>query len=450
MNKNDKPSYLELQQQIAELRQDAFERKQTEARIRHLNTVLASNRDVNRLITKEKNRNRLIQGICDSLIKHRGYHSVWIVLIDADHKVFASAETGLEGDFNEIITKINQGELFYCCKNVLHQKNLMMITDPAESCMDCPLSYLYENKGALAARLEHGDKIYGLLTVSVPAAFSKDTEEQALFRSVADDIGFALHHIEMEEERQAADRELQKAHADLEHRVKERTRTLEKLSSKLINAQEEERKRIAGDLHDGIGQTLSAVKFMVETVLEQLRGKVPETELGALETLIPMLQKATEEVRTIVMNLRPSILDDLGILATIGWFCRNFESIYSGIRIKKQIRIRENEVPDDLKTVIFRVMQEAMNNVAKHSNADHVTIRLSKKDDSIELLIRDNGRGFDVPLARSPDFSENGAGLANMKERTELSDGVFQTASASGNGATIRSAWPYKCDLPPV
>ena len=448
MNKISKPSYKELEQQIAELRQDAIECKQTEAHIRHLNTVLASNRDVNRLITKEKNRNRLIQGICDSLIKHRGYHSVWIVLIDADHKVFASAETGLEGDFNEIITKINQGELFYCCKNVLHQNNLMMITDPTESCLDCPLSYLYENRGALASRLEHNDKVYGLLTVSVPVAFSKDTEEQTLFRSVADDIAFALHHIEMAKERQAAARELQKAHTDLEHRVKERTRTLEKLSSKLINAQEEERKRIAGDLHDGIGQTLSAVKFMVETVLEQLRGKAPETELGQLETLIPMLQTATEEVRTIVMNLRPSILDDLGILVTIGWFCRNFESIYSDIRIEKQIHIRENEVPDDLKTVIFRVMQEAMNNVAKHSNADRVTIRLGKKADSIELLIRDNGRGFDVLRTRSHDFSEKGAGLVNMKERTELSAGAFHIESASGNGVSIRAAWPYKCNLP--
>jgi len=448
MNKISKPRYKELEQQIVELRQDAIERKQTEARIRHLNTVLASNRDVNRLITKEKNRNRLIQGICDTLITHRGYHSVWIVLIDADHKVFANAEAGLEGDFNEIITKINQGELFYCCKNVLHQNNLMMITDPTESCLDCPLSYLYENRGALAARLEHNDKVYGLLTVSVPVAFSKDAEEQTLFRSVADDIGLALHHIEMEEERQAADMELQKAHADLEHRVKERTRTLEKISSKLINAQEEERKRIAGDLHDGIGQTLSAVKFMVETVLEQLRGKVAETELGPLETLIPMLQTATEEVRTIVMNLRPSILDDLGILATIGWFCRNFESIYSDIRIEKQIYIRENEVPDDLKTVIFRVMQEAMNNVAKHSNADRVTIRLGKKADSIELLIRDNGRGFEVPRIRSNDFSEKGAGLDNMKERTELSAGAFYLESVSGNGVAIQAAWPYKCHLP--
>jgi len=327
----------------------------------------------------------------------------------------------------------------------------MTITDPTESCLDCPLSYLYENRGALAARLDYGDKVYGLLTVSVPVAFSKDDEEQTLFRSVADDIAFALHHIEMQEERRAADRELQKAHADLEHRVKERTRTLEKLSSKLINAQEEERKRIAGDLHDGIGQTLSAVKFMVETVLETLRDKVPKTELGTLETLIPMLQKATEEVRTIVMNLRPSILDDLGILATIGWFCRNFESIYTDIRIEKQIHIREKEVPDDLKTVIFRVMQEAMNNVAKHSHADHVIIRLGKKDDSIELLIRDNGRGFDVSLAHSQDVSENnGAGLANMKERTELSDGAFQTESAPGGGVAIRAAWPYKCNLPPA
>ncbi len=438
----------DLEREIEQLKQEAVKRQRSEEHIRHLNSVLASNRDVNRLITKEKDRNRLIQGICDILIKHRGYHSVWIVLMDADYRVFASAEAGLEGDFNAIIAKINQGELFYCCKNVMHQNHLMTITDPAEICLDCPLSYLYENRGALAARLEYGDTIYGLITVSVPAAFSQDAEEHALFRSVADDIGFALHHIEMVQERQAALSALKNAHADLERRVKERTRTLAKLSSKLINAQEEERKRIAGDLHDGIGQTLSAVKFMVENVLDQMRGKMASTELSQLETLIPMLQKATEEVRTIVMNLRPSILDDLGILATIGWFCRNFESIYADIRVEKQISIREDEVPDDLKTVIFRVMQEAMNNVSKHSRADHVSIRLGKQENCIDLLIQDNGRGFDISRTQSSDYTEKGAGLVNMKERVEMTDGVFALASSNVEGTSVRATWPCRRKTP--
>ncbi len=157
-----------------------------------------------------------------------------------------------------------------------------------------------------------------------------------------------------------------------------------------------------------------------------------------------MLQKASEEVRTIVMNLRPSILDDLGVLATIGWFCRQFQTVYSCIRVEQRINIQEKEVPDALKTIIFRVLQEAMNNIAKHSNADFVCLCFQKTDNTIELVISDNGNGFHVPGLLSMAPSEKGFGITSMKERTELSGGFFAIDSAAGTGTVVRASWTYK------
>ena len=209
----------------------------------------------------------------------------------------------------------------------------------------------------------------------------------------------------------------------------------------LLNAQEKERKLVAGEIHDSIGSSLSAIKFKVENALTEVADKSPETTT-ALRSVIPIVQGAIDEARRIQMNLRPSILDDLGILATIRWFCRQFESTYSKIRISQSIKIEEHEVPDSLKTVIFRVLQEGLNNIAKHSKARVVLLSLRKTDQAIKLVIRDHGQGFDLSKAQSPDSTTQGLGLKSMRERTELSGGSFEIESTVGKGTTIRARWP--------
>lgn len=223
---------------------------------------------------------------------------------------------------------------------------------------------------------------------------------------------------------------------NLEEEIRESEARLRLLSSQLLTIQETERKRVAQELHDGIGQMLTAIKFKVEDILQQAdKGNFKLTG-KSLETLIPMIRESIDEVRKIQMDLRPSTLDDLGILATIGWFCREFEKIYSNIRVERKIDIKENEVPVLVKTVIFRVIQEAMNNIAKHSNADLVRLSLKKKDDRVELIVEDNGIGFDLENTRK------GFGLGSMRERTELSEGSFRIESTKGSGTVIRAEWP--------
>ena len=175
--------------------------------------------------------------------------------------------------------------------------------------------------------------------------------------------------------------------------------------------------------------------------MRELRGGPNHSEISSLESLIPLTQKTIEEVRRIVQDLRPSILDDLGILATITWFCREFQNVYASVRINSEIAIQENDIPSPLKTVIYRILQEALNNIAKHSQADLVHLSLQKRHDGMELKVHDNGSGFDLTEAISLQPSRRGFGLASMRERAELSGAEFKIKSASGEGTTIWVRW---------
>jgi PAS domain S-box-containing protein len=213
------------------------------------------------------------------------------------------------------------------------------------------------------------------------------------------------------------------------------------LSNQLLSAEEKERKRIARELHDGIGQALSAIKFSVENSLRELRNQAAQSELKSLQAIIPLTQKTIEEVRRIVKDLRPSILDDLGILATITWFCREFQNVYANIRINSEVDIREEVIPSPLKTIIYRILQEALNNIAKHSHADTIQLMLKEDNQTIKLKIQDNGDGFDLNQAMSLKPSRRGFGLASMRERAQLSGASFDIKSVLDEGTTIWVTW---------
>ncbi len=225
-----------------------------------------------------------------------------------------------------------------------------------------------------------------------------------------------------------------------EEALRESETRLRALSSQLLTAQESERKRVAMELHDGIGQMLSAIKFKVESILQE-KGNARAKE-RSLEAVIPMVRESVEEVRRIQMDLHPSTLDDLGILATLGWFCREYQKIYSHIHIEKEIDVQENEVSTPRKVVIYRLTQEAMNNIAKHSHANRARLSFRKKENKIELVIEDNGTGFDLQEILSSEGSKRGLGLNSMRERAELSGGTFAIESTQGKGTTLRASWP--------
>jgi signal transduction histidine kinase len=198
---------------------------------------------------------------------------------------------------------------------------------------------------------------------------------------------------------------------------------------------------VALELHDGIGQGLSAVKFGLENGLQKIERNDFQGAGDALKPLVPVIQQTVEDVRRMARNLWPSILDDLGILAALSWFIREYEKIYAPIVVERRIELEEKDVPNELKIIFFRIIQEALNNIAKHSGAQRVLLSLGKKDAEILLTIRDQGRGFEVEKTLSGDSSGRGLGLASMKERAELSGGRFQINSQLGEGTVIKASW---------
>jgi signal transduction histidine kinase len=227
-----------------------------------------------------------------------------------------------------------------------------------------------------------------------------------------------------------------------EEGLKESEKQLRHLSSQLLTVQEKERKQIACEIHDGLGQCLTAIKFSTQNMVRQMEGEESKIITESLGATLPLIQEAIEEAKRIQMDLRPSTLDDLGILPTLSWFCRRFQSIYPGIHIEQEIAIEENEIPDLIKTVIYRVTQEALNNIAKHSKADLVQLRLGKTGSAIELIIKDNGEGFDLIKTLTTNSPHKGLGLSSMRERTELSGGSYAIESSPGSGTVIRVSWP--------
>ncbi len=226
--------------------------------------------------------------------------------------------------------------------------------------------------------------------------------------------------------------------AEALRKSEESERQLKNLSSHLFVAHEEERRRIALDVHDSLSSQLSAIKFMVERSIQKIERGGGPTEWDFLREVLPVIREAIEEVRRIQGSLRPSILDDLGILATINWFCRGFQDLYPDLRVEQHLSAKEEEVPEPLKIAIFRIMQEALSNVGKHGKADRATVRLAKQNDAVELRIEDNGQGF-VPTGPA----RWGGGLMSMREHAQVSGGVCFIESATGKGTTVRVQWRF-------
>ncbi|HEX4944926.1 MAG TPA: histidine kinase [Usitatibacteraceae bacterium] len=214
-----------------------------------------------------------------------------------------------------------------------------------------------------------------------------------------------------------------------------------RLSCAMQAAQESERKRIAADLHDGLGQMLSAVKFGLQTA----SGAIGDNETGqareTIDGLVSTVKAALEEVRRLSMNLRPSTLDDLGLVATLTWFVREFESIYRDISVEVEMLAAETDIDEALRLPVFRIVQEAMNNVAKHSHATRVRVRLARDAELLRLTIADNGVGFDPVAVEARKGLERRCGHCCSRERAESCGGTFAVEAAPGRGVTVSATW---------
>lgn len=217
---------------------------------------------------------------------------------------------------------------------------------------------------------------------------------------------------------------------------------IDDLFNLLTAFQEKERERVAADLHDSIGSALTAIKFRIEDTLQHLEGGASGATAGRLRHVTKELTRTIEEVRRIAMNLRPAMLDQLGIAATINWYCREIEDICPGLQVTKQIEVVEKNIPCHLKTTIFRIVQEAAANTIKHSGAETLHISLTHDGCTLHLSVKDDGRGFDMAQMPPSSSVHGGLGLIGMHQRMKSSGGILRIKSKPGIGTRVVGEWP--------
>ncbi len=210
----------------------------------------------------------------------------------------------------------------------------------------------------------------------------------------------------------------------------------------VILAQEIERKRIAAELHDSVAQSLGVVKFNIEAQLNALNNGGHAERAAGLKPVVEQIRALIDEVRRISRNLSPATLQDFGLCAAMDALCSQVQSDGLLVAYKCDAGVREMPVPEAIEIAVYRVAQEALNNVAKHADADNACVSLSTIGQGLELLIDDDGVGIPSELDSNSGNGHSGLGLRSMEERVKTTGGEFSLDSAPGDGTAIRAYWP--------
>jgi signal transduction histidine kinase len=267
----------------------------------------------------------------------------------------------------------------------------------------------------------------GNLTQPIPQA---GEDEVGRLASALEGMRSSLARTNQELETRVAERTRELN--DVNEKLRQREQSLARLYQKVIAAQEEERKRIARELHDETSQSLAVLVMGLESastaVKAGLTPRLDEVKALAVHTI--------EEIHRLIFDLRPSVLDDLGLYSAIRWYAERY-LMSRGISVRCEFDKLERRLPQAFETAIFRVCQEAMNNVLKHAEAETVLIQVAITGEALHIEIEDDGKGFD-PSRTGTDAKRPSFGLAGIRERVDLLGGEVQMDAAPGQGTRIR------------
>ncbi|MCB0213694.1 MAG: response regulator, partial [Anaerolineae bacterium] len=225
--------------------------------------------------------------------------------------------------------------------------------------------------------------------------------------------------------------------------VSQQREQLRALNSKLTQVQEAERTQLARELHDEMGQALTAISLNLTAVFETLPPEIAPTIKERLAEASWLADQTLEQVRELSLNLRPPMLDDLGLVPTLLWYIKRYTQRVN-IDVNFETVGLEDRMASIVETAVYRIVQEALTNIAKHAKtAKNVQIRLERSVTAIVVLIKDDGRGFDVAKVMGDQSSNSGIGLLGMQERVKLLRGNFNVESQLDQGTCLSIAIPW-------
>ncbi|HIC88098.1 MAG TPA: response regulator [Anaerolineae bacterium] len=266
-------------------------------------------------------------------------------------------------------------------------------------------------------------KVIGTLNMSMDRVEAPDGETRALFALFANQAAAVIEN------------------ARLVGTIRAGEQRLRALSAQIVAAQEEERRRIARELHDEAGQALTVLKIGLEMAARQIPKSDPAKIADQLSSAIALADSTLEEIRALSQDLRPALLDEVGLVATLRWYTNQYEQRLQ-TPITLEVQGCANRPPAAIEVAVYRLVQEALTNVARHARATHVHLSLQCDTEQVWVFVQDNGIGFDPKKLWDGDLSSSGIGLTGMRERVALLGGELQVQSSPGKGTTITAWFP--------
>jgi PAS domain S-box-containing protein len=380
-------------------------------------------------------------------VRHKDGHYIW-----------------LEGTFTNLLQDESVEAIVYNCQDISPrieaEQKILLANKQSESIINSlpGIFYLYDRNGKFLRWNKNFERISGYtseeISVMTPIDFFDDSEKMLLKDKI--NAVFSKGQADVQANFFTKDRRkipyyfngcsanfngidyLIGMGIDITDRVKveaamrERTEEIQKLTGYLENVREEERKRIAREIHDELGQQLTGLKMDAAWINKKIAGSADPNILERIATMISLIDETVKTVRRISSELRPGILDDLGLVPAIEWQCQEFEK-RTGIRSKCHAGLTDLNIDKNLATNVFRVYQEALTNIARHARATLVETNLRQEDGFINLTIKDNGVGFDTEEIKS----QKSLGLVGMRERAMLFHGELTIQSEKGQGTKI-------------
>ena len=415
---------------IAETRERRA-RLAAEQRAHALTNLYAALSESNDALARAQDRDGLFGDICRIAVSRGGFRYAWVGLIDGEGGMVrpvvhfghgSGTEVPLDarqpGGRGPMATAAREGRPSVC-NDILADRRFGAVHERMRA-------QEFRSTAALPLLLE-GQAIGGLGLYASEVSYFDD-ERMHLLSELAGNMAFALDRFEQEARRGRA-----------EAAILEARQQLQALSTRLIEVQEDERREIARELHDEIGQALTLVKIKLQQAA-RLHGR--DTEI-LLEDCIEIADYTLKQVRDMSLDLRPPLLDDLGLAPALEWTLQRREQA-AGWQTTIAADALPGRLAPEIETACFRIAQEALTNVARHAQARKVDVRLGIAGDELELAVRDDGRGFLLEEVKRRPAQRASLGLVSMKERAALVGGRLEINTTVGGGTEVRAAFPLR------
>lgn len=388
---------------------------QTRRRVEEL-TIM---NEVSQSITKSLHLEQLLSSVANRLTRMIAASNCYIFSLDDKRNLlYGVAASDQQGDaIRKVEIKLNENTLAPLA--VRERRPFAVENAPQDPRVGKKWIETFKSRSLLSIPLMNKERVIGVLLLDETRYFREFTpEEIQRIGALSAQLSVAIEN------------------ATLYQSVTQHMERLQTLSSAIVNIQEEDRRRIAQELNDGAGQALTGVRTNLEEVTKDL-GEVPEVIKERIAKIQSQLTQTQEALQRLSSDLRPAILDESGLVPTLRWYIEEY-SKRTGIAVHLQTTGTQKRFSPKIEILLYRIIQEALTNVARHAEAKSVVLALEKKDLHAHLNITDDGKGFVVKKYFSaPPMLRRGLGILGMKERVELAGGTFFLDSDPGQGTRI-------------